>query len=105
VLDNLLSNAVKFTPGGGRVRVQLTNEDGSARIAVSDTGIGIPASELGRLSERFFRTSNAAAHAIQGTGLGLAITKTMVEMHGGSLSVESEEGRGSTFAVTLPLAA
>jgi len=72
------------------------------QVCVTDTGIGIPAADLARLSERFFRASNAADAAIPGTGLGLAIVRTIVEGHGGRLQVESVEGRGTTMRVLLP---
>ena len=72
-------------------------------LAVADTGIGIPAADRERVFERFFRTAIAARHAIQGTGLGLAITKAIVEAHHGTIAVDSDEGRGSTFTVCLPL--
>jgi two-component system, OmpR family, phosphate regulon sensor histidine kinase PhoR len=70
---------------------------------VRDSGIGIPAAEQDRLFERFFRTSNAAEHAIQGTGLGLAIAKAIVDAHGGRISVKSAEGAGTVFRVVLPI--
>jgi signal transduction histidine kinase len=72
-------------------------------IEIRDSGIGIPAAEQQFLFQRFFRTSTATEQAIQGTGLGLAISKAIVEAHGGEIEVESEEGAGTTFRVTLPL--
>ncbi|MEX2048173.1 MAG: PAS domain S-box protein [Gemmatimonadota bacterium] len=102
VLDNLVSNAIKFTAGGGKVTVGLAQQNGHVLLAVSDTGIGIPAAEQGRLFERFFRTSGATQRAIQGTGLGLAITKAIAEAHGGEISVVSEENVGTTVRITLP---
>jgi PAS domain S-box-containing protein len=104
VIDNLLSNALKFTPPGGRVELRVGMRDGDGRIEVSDTGMGIAPAEQARLFERFYRTSAAAREAIPGTGLGLAISRMIVEAHGGRIGVESEEGRGSTFFVALPLA-
>jgi signal transduction histidine kinase len=103
VLDNLLSNAVKYTPDGGTVRMSLTRRGGTAHVEVADTGVGIPADEVGRLFEPFFRASTAVT--IPGTGLGLSIVKAIVEAHGGTISVESEEGMGTTFSVDLPLQA
>jgi PAS domain S-box-containing protein len=103
LLGNLLSNAVKFTPDGGQVEVRLRREEDQVVLAVADTGIGIPAAERERVFERFFRTTTAARHAIQGTGLGLAVTKAIVEAHHGTITVDSDEGRGSTFTVCLPL--
>ena len=105
VLDNLVSNAVKFTPEGGTVTVDLSRRNGDVVVAVADTGMGIPADEQAGLFQRFFRTKGATRHAIQGTGLGLVITKAIAEAHGGSIEVDSEEGVGTTFRVTLPLVA
>ena len=105
MLDNLVSNALKFTPKGGRVAVRLQADDGTAVLAVKDTGLGIPADEQGRLFERFFRSSTATETAIPGTGLGLTITKAIVERHGGRIEFESTEGVGTTFRVSLPLGA
>ncbi|QCB95370.1 PAS domain S-box protein [Cellulomonas shaoxiangyii] len=102
-VDNLVSNAVKFTPPGGSVRVEVAPlPDGGALLAVSDTGIGIPADELGDLTARFFRASNAARRAIPGVGLGLSITKAVIDAHGGELDVQSTVGEGTTFVVSLP---
>ena len=102
-LDNLLSNAIKFTPEGGRVDVRLCAATGAAVVEVRDTGIGIPADEQQKLFERFFRTKGATDRAIQGTGLGLSITKAIAEAHGGTISLESAEGIGTTFRIELPL--
>jgi PAS domain S-box-containing protein len=103
LLDNLISNAVKFTPDGGRVEVRLGTDGDRALLAVADTGIGIPAADRKRIFERFFRTPIATQQAIPGTGLGLTITKAIVEAHHGTIAVDSEEGRGSTFKIYLPL--
>jgi signal transduction histidine kinase len=103
-LINLGSNAIKFTPRGGVARVSACDDGEHAVISVSDTGIGIPTKDLGRLFGRFYRASNATAQAIPGTGLGLAIAKAIVEGHGGELGVESVEGEGTTMRVFLPLA-
>ena len=103
LLGNLLSNAVKFTPDGGRVEVRLGREGGQVVLAVADTGVGIPAADRERIFERFYRTAVARRQAIQGTGLGLTITKAIVEAHHGTIAVDSDEGRGSTFTVCLPL--
>jgi PAS domain S-box-containing protein len=102
LLDNLVSNAIKFTPEGGRVGVRLELENGHVLLAVSDTGMGISADEQTKLFQRFYRTAGATQRAIQGTGLGLTITKAIAEAHGGSISVESAEGEGTTFLVELP---
>lgn len=104
VLLNLLSNAVKFTPLTGKVTLAAGRRDGSARIEVSDTGIGIPLAEQPRMFERFFRSSSARDAVIPGTGLGLTIVKSIVEAHGGSIGFDSVPREGTTFAVTLPVA-
>jgi signal transduction histidine kinase len=103
LLGNLISNAVKFTPDGGRVEVRLGTEADHAVLAVSDTGIGIPAADREQIFERFFRTATATRQAIPGTGLGLTITKAIVEAHDGTITVDSDEGSGSTFRIRLPL--
>ncbi len=105
MLDNLISNALKFTLPGGRVEVRLQSEaDGSIVLEVADTGMGIPKAELDMLFKRFFRSTTATKNLIAGTGLGLSIVKLTAEAHGGTLSVESVEGKGTTFRVVLPLA-
>jgi len=106
VLDNLLSNAVKYSPHGGEIVVAVGHEpepepDGTATLRVSDHGLGIPAADLPRIFDRFHRGANVA-QSIEGTGLGLAGVRHTVEGHGGSLTVESTEGEGSTFLVRLP---
>ena len=103
LLGNLLSNAVKFTPDGGKVEVRIWREGDQAVLAVADTGTGIPAADRERIFERFFRTAAATRQAVQGTGLGLTITKAIVEAHHGTIAVDSDENRGSTFTVRLPL--
>ena len=102
VIDNLLSNALKFTPRNGSVEVRLSASREEVVLEVADTGIGIPASAQRELFTRFFRTDAAIAAAVQGTGLGLSIVKAIVEAHGGGVGVESAEGQGATFRVTLP---
>jgi PAS domain S-box-containing protein len=108
-VDNLISNAVKFTPKGGRVAVTLGTAEGRdgapdrALIAVSDTGIGIPADEIDRLFSRFFRASTATQNAIPGVGLGLTITQAIAVAHHGSIRVASTVGEGTTFTFELPL--
>ncbi|WP_158863415.1 sensor histidine kinase [Leifsonia sp. AG29] len=102
-VDNLISNAVKFTPRGGTVTVSLRRDGGEAVIAVTDTGIGIPAVELSSLSQRFFRASTATRNAVPGVGLGLTITKAIVTAHGGRLDIASEEGAGTSISLHLPV--
>ena len=105
-LINLLDNAVKFNRPGGEVRAEtsLRAGDGQVRIAVTDTGIGIPSEDLSRIFERFYRVDKARSREMGGTGLGLSIVKHVVERMGGSVSVESQLGKGSTFTVLLPRA-
>ena len=102
--DNLISNALKFTARGGSVTVDLSSGSEDAMISVRDTGMGIPASELDQLYARFFRASTATRNAVQGVGLGLTITKAIVTAHEGQLDVESEEGVGTEFRMSFPLA-
>jgi signal transduction histidine kinase len=105
VLDNLLSNALKFTPPNGSVVVSMFARDTTVLIEVSDTGLGISPADQKKLFTRFFRAEAAMQKAIKGTGLGLSIVKAIVEGHGGEITVESEEGKGATFRIVLPLAA
>jgi two-component system sensor histidine kinase SenX3 len=100
---NLVQNAIQYTRGGGAVDVMVGVEDGQAVITVRDTGTGIPARDRERIFERFYRVDRARSRETGGTGLGLAIVKHVVENHGGTVSVESELGIGSTFVVRLPL--
>jgi PAS domain S-box-containing protein len=102
VLSNLLSNAIKYTNAGGHVRIGLTREGDKIRVVVSDDGIGIPAEEKEKIFEKFYRVDNEITRAKGGTGLGLAITKELVNLHGGSIWVESEVGKGSSFHIVLP---
>ncbi|HYX11328.1 MAG TPA: HAMP domain-containing sensor histidine kinase, partial [Candidatus Acidoferrum sp.] len=102
VVTNLVGNALKFTPSGGRVTVRVVPDPRGARIVVSDTGVGIDAAELPRIFDRFYRGSSANEARSSGSGLGLAIVKSIVDMHGGRVSVESLVGRGAMFTVTLP---
>jgi PAS domain S-box-containing protein len=101
VLDNLLSNAVKYSPDGGEIVVQLAREEDWAVLLVSDQGLGIPADDLPHIFERFRRARNATE--IVGTGLGLSGARQLVEQHGGTIVVHSQEGAGSTFTIRLPL--
>ncbi|HEV8461904.1 MAG TPA: HAMP domain-containing sensor histidine kinase [Gaiellaceae bacterium] len=101
MFDNLLSNARKYTDEGGAVRVSIVLRDETIHIEVADSGVGIPEDEVDRLFERFFRASTGLN--AQGTGLGLSILQSIVQVHGGSVSVRSELGVGTTFEVDLPL--
>lgn len=103
VLLNLLDNAVKYTPAGGSVRVSTAVSGGRLLITVADSGIGIPARDLPRIFERFYRVDGARSREQGGTGLGLAIVKHIVQQHGGEVGVSSEVGRGTSFTVSLPL--
>ncbi|HYE50594.1 MAG TPA: PAS domain S-box protein [Azospirillaceae bacterium] len=103
VLLNLLSNAMKFTPEGGRIAVTAQADGGMLEVAVSDTGIGIAAEDLPRLGKPFEQLDTALNRHHQGSGLGLALSKSLVEMHGGALSVASQPGLGTTVTVTLPV--
>ncbi|MFP4072911.1 MAG: sensor histidine kinase [Actinomycetota bacterium] len=99
---NLLDNAIRYTPEGGSVVVAVARDDGHALISVTDTGEGIPTRDVERVFERFYRVDSARSRATGGTGLGLSIVKHVAESHGGSVSVESELGAGSTFTIRLP---
>ena len=94
---------MKYTPDGGRIEVDLSITHDRVELVVLDTGIGISMRDRTHVFSRFFRAPHAAQQSIQGIGLGLSITKAIVDSHGGRIEVESEEGRGSTFRVRLPL--
>ncbi len=100
---NLVSNAIKFTDEGGEIRVTVDQKDQELRIAVRDNGIGIPAEALPRLGEPFEQVSDTRDRNFDGTGLGLALTKSFAEMHGGRLSIASQEGRGTQVSFFLPI--
>jgi PAS domain S-box-containing protein len=113
IMDNLLDNALRYTPSEGRITVwvaeaHLGDGDGKSQdylvVSVRDTGVGIPADELGRIFEKFYRVDNPLSMKAGGTGMGLAIVKSLVEAHGGRIWVESEVGAGSTFSFTIPAA-
>jgi len=101
VFDNLLSNAIKYSPGGGITRITARSEDGWLVVVVEDNGIGIPSADVGQLFERYFRGSNVSG--IVGTGVGLNLVKMVVDLHGGDIAVESQEGKGARFTVRLPI--
>jgi two-component system, OmpR family, phosphate regulon sensor histidine kinase PhoR len=104
VLVNLLHNAVKFSPDGGEIVVGVLEEDGQIRVWVRDPGIGVPRADLARIFERFYKVDRARVRGRGGTGLGLSIARHVVESHGGRIWAESDEGAGSTFVFTVPLA-
>jgi PAS domain S-box-containing protein len=102
VLTNLLSNAIKYSPRGGDIFIRTERIDSSIKVSVEDSGIGIPASEKEKVFQRFFRVSTLNVHTFPGMGLGLYITAGIIHGHNGTISVESEPGRGSTFSFILP---
>lgn len=102
LLAALLDNAVRYTPEGGRIEIEGRRVDGRVELRVSDTGPGIAPEHLPRVFERFYRVDPSRSRARGGTGLGLAIARGIAEAHGGSLTAESEQGRGTTFIVSLP---
>ena len=101
ILTNLLSNAIKFTPNGGVVEVSVSSVDGGARLAVTDSGPGIPADQLAHVFERFYQVDESASRSQPGTGIGLSLVKELVELHGGTVTVESSAA-GTTFTATIP---
>lgn len=102
VFHNLLNNAIKYSPYGGQIMVAVEPQQDQVCVMVCDEGIGIPADALPRLFERFYRAPNVSSQHISGMGIGLFIVKEIVELHGGTVQVESKEGQGSTFRVCLP---
>ncbi len=104
IVLNLLSNAFKFT-FDGEIDVTLRRAENAVELTVRDTGVGVPANEVGRLFERFHRVEGVQARTYEGSGIGLALTQELVQLHGGTIYAESEEGQGATFVVRLPLGA
>ena len=102
-VSNLVRNAITFTNEGGHVLVKVEPMTGHAQVSVSDNGIGIPANDLSRVFERFFQVESHLTRRNTGMGLGLSVAKTMIELHGGRIWVESVEGKGSTFTFLLPI--
>ena len=98
--SNLLVNALKFTPAGGVVAVSVDRDNGTARLVVADTGIGIPEEEQSRVFERFWRGSGA--RGVAGSGIGLTVVSELAHAHGGDVSVESEPGHGTRVTVRIP---
>ncbi len=104
VFDNLLDNALKYTEPGGRITLRVSREGNHVAIEIVDTGIGIPPSQMHRIFTKFFRADNALRLHTSGTGLGLYVVKNIVEKHGGTVEVESHEGKGTAFRMMLPIA-
>ncbi|MCF7522739.1 cell wall metabolism sensor histidine kinase WalK [Levilactobacillus brevis] len=102
VLDNLMNNAIKYSPDGGVVTARLLETHNNVILSVSDQGLGIPRADIPRIFDRFYRVDKARSRAQGGTGLGLAISREVVQMLGGRIWVDSREGRGSTFYISLP---
>ncbi|MDF2626860.1 MAG: two-component sensor histidine kinase [Symbiobacteriaceae bacterium] len=104
VLLNLLANAVEFTPSGGQISIATRADGAMVRVSVADSGIGIPAEDLPRIFERFYRVDKARSRMLGGTGLGLAIARQIIELSGGAISIDSELGKGTEVVFTLPAA-
>jgi heavy metal sensor kinase len=102
LVSNLISNALKYTPAGGSIRVGLQRSADSAMLRVEDNGIGIPPAKLPHIFDRFYRVRPSQSNPVQGLGLGLSFVSWIVNAHGGHIEVDSSEGRGTTFTVTLP---
>jgi signal transduction histidine kinase len=103
IVGNLITNAINYTQEGGEIRVKADQVGDNVRLAVQDNGFGIEAKYLGKIFDRFYRVKNEKTRFITGTGLGLPIVKGLVDSLGGSISVESEPGRGTTFTVLIPI--
>jgi len=104
VFANILANAFKYTSSGGNVMVNVSQRDDFVNVEIKDSGVGIPAEDMPHIFEEFFRACNVAK-TTQGTGLGLSLAKYIIERHGGTISIESELGKGATFRFTLPISA
>ena len=102
VMGNLIENAIKYTNTGGSVTVRAAAADDGVEICVEDTGLGIPAADVPRIFERFYRADKGRSREHGGTGLGLSIVKHIVLVHGGSVRAESEQGRGTSIFIRLP---
>jgi signal transduction histidine kinase/ligand-binding sensor domain-containing protein/CheY-like chemotaxis protein len=103
IITNILSNAFKFTPEGGRIDVAVTQDEDRVSVAVRDTGIGIPVDKIPRIFDRFYQVDGSHTRSQEGAGIGLSLTKELVELHRGTIEVESTEGKGTTFTFRIPL--
>lgn len=103
IVLNLLSNAVKFTPEGGRINVSIYDKDNTVVLSVKDNGIGIPPEMKEIIFDRFIQVDNTSTRDREGSGIGLSLVRSLVEMHGGTISVNSKQGEGSEFIVEIPL--
>jgi len=104
-IHNVVGNALKYTPEGGRIRVRVEADERALVVEVSDTGMGIPAEDLDRIFDKFYRARGMSLEGIGGSGLGLALAREVVRLHGGDITVESKQGDGSTFLIRIPSAA
>lgn len=102
VIDNIMNNAIKYSPDGGVITARMIDNQKEVVLSITDQGLGIPKKDLGHIFDRFFRVDKARSRAQGGTGLGLAISKEIIERFGGRIWVESAEGQGSTFSISLP---
>lgn len=103
VFDNILANAVKYTPPGGKISLKSFRREKDVQFKITDTGIGIPKKDIDKIFSKFYRSKNAVGFETSGSGLGLYVAKTIVEKHGGTITLESEENQGTTFTITLPI--
>ncbi len=104
LFGNLVANAVKYTFVDGRVELSVSNTNDVVRVKIQDNGLGIPEEAVPNIFEEFYRADNVRAEAMEGTGLGLSIVKQIIDAHGGTISVESQQGKGTTFSFSLPVA-
>jgi len=103
VVINLLSNSIKYSPADGRIKISMERNDGSLRVSIRDSGVGIPKKDQKKVFDKFFRSENVIKLVPDGSGLGLFIAKSLVEAMGGKIWFDSEEGKGTTFYFTLPV--
>jgi two-component system, OmpR family, phosphate regulon sensor histidine kinase PhoR len=104
IFQNLISNAAKYTPAAGRIDIRWWVDEAGGHVSVKDSGVGIPAEHIPRLTERFYRVDPGRSRKLGGSGLGLAIVKHALQRHGGRLEVQSDEGKGSVFTCHFPVA-